>query len=128
MAKRVDFERLRTMDDVHREQLRVRYDIKHCEHTLRRDTERVSELFTANYWLSILSVKASELVSEVTGRIAGRIRGIASGFGFVESLLAGLGRRNKPSRQPECECDYEEDDFYYIPDDGENDPDEQYNC
>ena len=119
MGKRVDFERLRTMEDVLRERMRIRYDIKQREHMLKNDMERVGEVFTPDYWMAILSRKAAEMVEQVTANVAGKIRGIASGWGLLDSLLAKLGSRfGKPARQG---TEYfVEEDFYYDPDDEED--------
>jgi len=120
MGKRVDFERLKTIDDVHKERLRVRYDIQHCEHLLKNDMERVGEVFTPDYWMAIISRKAAEVVQEVSEKVASKIRGFASGWGIVDSLLSRFGIFGGSScnrRNPEYYA--EEEDYYYIPDDDE---------
>ena len=120
MGKRVDFERLRTMEDVLRERMRIRYDIKQREHVLKNDMERVGEVFTPDYWMAILSQKTAELVEQLTANVASRIRGIASGWGILDSLLSRLGNRfGKPEQQ--AKEYFVEEDFYYIPDDDDED-------
>jgi len=115
MAKRVEFERLRTMEDVHRERLRVRKDIQHYEHLLEKDAKNVGELLSPDYWLSILSAKIAGIIEEKTSRIASRLRGFASGMGIVDKILGGFGKRFFGAGSSRRRPVYVEEDIYYDP-------------
>lgn len=132
MANRIAYDRLRTIEDVYRERLRIRVDIERRKHMLEKDMERVEEVFSPDYWLDIISVKAAEVVEGVTSRFASRIRGFSSGFGLLSGLVGKLTRRFRaPARDygydrpvgrgyRPVEYSYEEED-YYDPDEDEID-------
>ncbi|MCD8185393.1 MAG: hypothetical protein LUD68_02745 [Rikenellaceae bacterium] len=93
MAKRVDFERLRTMEDVLRERIKIRYEIKQSQHALKKNYERVFELFTTDYWTTLLKAKTAALVEDVTARVATQIRKFTSGMDLFGELAGGLFNR-----------------------------------
>ena len=98
MGKRIEYERLQTIEDVRKERIRVKRDIRLNNRLLEEDADRVGELFSVEYWGNIVSVKLAAVVERVTSGFASRIRGFSSGFNLLSNLASNLFGRF--SRQP----------------------------
>jgi hypothetical protein len=99
MKKRVDFHQLTTLAEVRNERQRVNRALARRKEWLEEDYDRISEVFTADYWTAILSEWVSGIASGWIG----------SGFGLVSSLLgrvshpASGGRRRRRRKREEEE-------------------------
>ena len=88
MSRRVEYERLRTIEDVRRERLRVKMEIERTKHRLERDYDRINELFTVDFWRDLVMSKVSIVTSQFK----------SGWFSFVYNLLTGF--LNRTSAKP----------------------------
>ena len=79
MNSRVDYRRLRTIDDVRAQRRRVNRELGHASRRLSNDWEDFKEMFTLDYWLGQLA--------RGTSNLTGVIHSAVSGFNMVASLF-----------------------------------------
>ena len=112
--RRIDLHELQTMEQVRHERLRLNYALRHSEHLLERDLERVGEVCRPQYWINIFSRQAADLVETITGTISARVRRLASGWGIADRIFSGLlGRIFRPREEV-----WIEEDIILVPDEG----------
>ena len=113
MDCRITSDRLRTIEDVYREQWLVGEQIERQRCLLSYDREQIEEVLSPDYWVDILSMKAAGVIESTAAHIASRVRGTALGAGWISGWVDRLTRRLFRRRSPEQEYIYiiEEDDY-----------------
>ena len=91
MAKRVEYDRLRTIGDVRRERRRVQKAIERTDEFLEDAAEQLGKFLSVDYWSGVLAEKAAELIERATSNVASRLRGISSLFNLFGSLFRRFG-------------------------------------
>lgn len=90
MNKRINYKRLRTIEDVRAERIRLTVAINNTERDLEDDYRRLRDYFTLDYW-----------VGAVTGQLSGigsSSQWIATGYNIISALIQRY-RDNRPQRE-----------------------------
>ena len=117
MDYRITSSRLRTIEDIKREQRLVNERIERQRCLLSYDREQIEEVLSPDYWMAVLSAKAAGIVENFTGRLASGVRGSALGTGLLSNLIGrlirGIFRRKQPDREYlfVLEDDFDEPDY-----------------
>ncbi len=111
MDYRITSDRLRTIKDVKREQRLMDERLGRQRCLLCYDREQIAEVLEPQYWINILSAKASGIVEGFTGRLASRLRGSALGTGWLSGAIGRLSGWLFRRRQPAAEYFVVEEDF-----------------
>lgn len=96
MSSRVKYTRLKTLADVKAERIRISNEIDRAEERLQDDYERITEMFSIDYLMGV--------VSEKTARIYSMIQWISSGYSFVASIIQKYRKPQVAEEQEEEYC------------------------
>lgn len=81
MSHQVEYKRLRTIEDVRRERLRIRMEIERTHIRLERDYDLIGELFSVDFWSELFMSK----ISVATARL--KAEWFSMGYNLISNLL-----------------------------------------